>query len=101
MEVENLLRVRNEYLSKKYLGMPSDVGNSKNGPFKYLKDRAWNKVNGSMEKLLSVGGNDVLIKSIAQAILVYSMSCFKIPKGLCHHINSEILMGWQERRAQN
>jgi hypothetical protein len=41
-----------------------------------------------MEPCLSSGGKEVLIKSVAQAIPIYSMSCFKLPRGLCKHINS-------------
>ena len=44
MIVKNVLQVYNEQLSAKYLGMPSDVGNSKNGSFKHLKDHMWSKV---------------------------------------------------------
>ena len=72
--------------------MTTDVGTCKNGAFKFLKDRFWNKVKGWMEKLLSAGGKEVLIKSVAQSVPVYSMSCFKLPRGLCEHINSLILI---------
>jgi hypothetical protein len=44
--IKNVLDVQKETLSEKYLGMPSDVGKSKNGAFKYLKDRVWKKVLG-------------------------------------------------------
>ena len=37
------LHVLNESLSERYLGMPMDVGHSKNGTFKYLRDRVWEK----------------------------------------------------------
>jgi hypothetical protein len=70
--------------------MPTDVGSSKYGTFKFLKDRVWGKVKGWLEKILSSGGKDVLIKSVAQAIPVYSMYCFRLPRGLCDHINSLI-----------
>ncbi|XP_020164172.1 uncharacterized protein [Aegilops tauschii subsp. strangulata] len=82
-DIKTILQIPNEQLNEKYLGMPSDVGSSKNGAFKYLKDRLWNKIQGWMEKLLSAAGKEVLIKSVAQAIPVYSMSCFKLPRGLC------------------
>jgi hypothetical protein len=45
-----------ETLNDKYLGMPSDVGRSKSGAFKYLKDMVLKKIVGWMEQLLSVGG---------------------------------------------
>jgi hypothetical protein len=50
------LNVPNETLNEKYLGMPSDVGRSKSGVFKYLKDRIWKKIQGCLEKLLASGG---------------------------------------------
>jgi hypothetical protein len=93
-EIKGVLNVQNECLSEKYLGMPSDVGAATNGVFKYLKDRIWNKVQGWMEHCLSSGGKEVLIKSVAQAIPTYSMSCFKLPRGLCKHINSLLRKFW-------
>ena len=47
-----------------------------------------------MEKCLSAGGKEVLIKSVAQSIPTYSMSCFKLPRGLCEHINGIIRKFW-------
>ena len=55
-EIKDILDVQNEALSEKYLGMPSDVGISINGAFKYLRDRVWKQVQGWMELLLSAGG---------------------------------------------
>lgn len=43
-EIERLLQVPNETLNEKYLGMPSDVGSSKNGDFKFLNDGLWSKM---------------------------------------------------------
>ena len=92
--VKAILNVPNEQLNEKYLGMPSDVGTSKNGAFKYRKDRLWAKIQGWMEKVLSAAGKEVLIKSIAQAIPVYSMACFKLPRGLCESLTSMIKAFW-------
>jgi hypothetical protein len=44
--IKNILNVHKEALSEKYLGMPTDVGNSPNGAFKYLKDRVRKRVHG-------------------------------------------------------
>jgi hypothetical protein len=68
--------------------MPSDVGRSRGGAFKYLKDRIWSRIQGWLEILLSSGGKDVLIKSVAEAIPIFSMACFKLHRGLFLHINS-------------
>mgnify|MGYP007071362024 CR=1 FL=1 len=81
--VKGYLQVPNESLSDRYLGMPTDVGHSKNGTFKYLRDRVWEKVKGWMEKLLSKVGKEILIKAVAQAIPTFAMSCFDLTKGLC------------------
>ena len=55
-DIKSVLNVPNETLNEKYLGMPSDIGSSKNGAFKYLKDRLWNKVQGWIEKTMSTAG---------------------------------------------
>ena len=92
--IKDELDVHNESLSEKYLGMPTDVGASTNGAFKYIKDRVWKKVQGWLEQCLSSGGKEVLIKSVAQAIPTFSMSCFKLPRGLCQHINGLLRNFW-------
>ena len=84
--MKNSLQVHNETLNERYLGMPTDVGHSKNGTFKYLCDRVWEKIKGWVEKLLSAAGKEILIKSVAQAIPVFSISCFRLPRGLCESI---------------
>jgi hypothetical protein len=84
--------------------MPSDIGRSLNGAFKYLRDRVWKRIQGWIQLLLSAGGKDILIKSVVQAIPTYSMSCFKLPRGLCLYINSMIknfLVGQQERQKEH
>ncbi|GJN23549.1 hypothetical protein PR202_gb11209 [Eleusine coracana subsp. coracana] len=93
-EIKSILDICSEVLSEKYLGMPTDVGKSVHGAFKYLKDRVWKRVQGWMEQCLSAGGKEVLIKSIAQAIPTYSMLCFKLPRGLCKHIDKVIWSFW-------
>ena len=93
-EIKGILGVDNEALCEKYLGMPTDVGSSSNGAFKYLKDWVWARVQGWMEKTLSAGGKEVLIKAVGQAIPTYSMSCFKLPRGLCKHIDSLLRNFW-------
>ena len=93
-ESKEILHVPNETLNEKYLGMPSDIGSSKNGAFKYLKDRLWSKVQGWIERTISSTGKEVLVKSVAQGVPVFSMSCFKLPRGLCEHLNMLIRKFW-------
>lgn len=41
-----------------------------------------------------MGGKEILIKAIAQAIPVYTMSCFKIPSSICDDINKIYAKFW-------
>jgi hypothetical protein len=88
--------VNNGDLNGWYLGMPIDVGSSMKGMFKFLRDRVWSKVKGWLKKILLAGGKEILIKSIAQAIPIYLMACFRFPRGLCKHIDSLICQLWWE-----
>jgi len=69
-----------EPLNDKYLGLPALVGADRSDCFCHLIDRIVQRVGGWKEKLLSMGGKEVLIKSIAQAMPTYAMMVFKIPK---------------------
>ena len=50
------MHVENESLTERYLGLPTGVGKSKNGVFKYLKDKVWKIIQRWMEHSLSAGG---------------------------------------------
>lgn len=60
----------------------------KKASFKFINGRVWKKLNGWEEKLLSQARREILIKTIVQAIRTYTMSCFKLPLGLCNKIES-------------
>ena len=73
-----------------YLGLPSLVGRSKSNTFAQLKQRVANKVSGWKEKILTPARKEVLIKSVAQAVPSYTMSCFLLPKNLCDELTRVI-----------
>ena len=82
-QIQHLLGVLAIRQYEKYLGLTVSVGRAKKKKiFVYLKEREWKKLQGWKEKLLSQVGREVLIKSIIQAIPTYTMSCFKLLKGL-------------------
>ena len=56
------------------------------------------KISGWKEKLLSVGGKEILLKSVTQAIPTYAMSVFKIPKIFCKGIINAISHFWSGTR---
>ena len=77
------LNIANEALNDKYLGVPAMLGVDRSDSFEYLIDRINQLVIGSQEKLFSSGGKETLIKAVSQAMPVFAMSVFKIPKKIC------------------
>lgn len=78
----------------RYLGLSTCIGRSKKAIFSSLQDRLGKKISGWKEKFLSRAGKEVLLKSIAQAIPTYVMSCFKIPDSICQNLESMMSNFW-------
>ena len=92
MLIKNLLGVPDIKQFERYLVLPSHVGRNKRERFTNTKERVWRKFQGWGEKLLSqVRG---LIKSVVQAIPIFTMSSFKIPFILCQYFKGLILKFW-------
>jgi hypothetical protein len=79
---------------ERYLGLPSFIGRAKYSSFAQIKERVWSKLKGWKEKLISQAGREVLIKSVAQAIPAYAMSCFRLPTRLIKEIEVLIRRFW-------
>ena len=63
--------------------------------FSHLIDNKVNsRIAGWEEKLLSIIGKKILIKSIAQAVPAYAMMVFKILKKICKGIRNAISQFW-------
>ena len=70
----------------------------KKASFAQIKDRVWNKLQGWRHRFLSQAGKEVLIKFVIQAVPAYSMSCFKLPVGLCNDLERLIRKFWWGHR---
>lgn len=70
------------------------VGAYRSVCFRHFYDRIIENLKGWMEKQLSTGGKEILLKVVAQAIPVFVMSVFSLPKGLCKEIIVLIAQFW-------
>ena len=92
--ITHLLDIREILSYDKYLGLPTFVGRSRQKPFLFIVDRIKKRLSNWMDRLVSWASRKVLIKAVAQAILTYAMSLFKLPTNLCHVIQSTINRFW-------
>lgn len=69
-----------------YLGLPADLGKYKSNKLEFVKERMQKRIDGWKEALLSRGGKEVLIKSVAGAIPTYAMSVMRLSDDLCDKI---------------
>ncbi|GJN03651.1 hypothetical protein PR202_ga21121 [Eleusine coracana subsp. coracana] len=93
-EICSVLNIMTESLNDTYLGLPAMVGAERSDCFKHLVDQVRTKIKGWKGKLVSMGGKEVLIKSITQVVPVYAMMVFKIPKKICNGISDVVSQFW-------
>jgi hypothetical protein len=93
-DIQDMLEVLAIKQYERYLGLPSFVGRAKYSSFAQIKERVWSKLKGWKEKLISQAGREILIKSVAQAIPAYAMSCFRLPNRLIKEIEVLIRRFW-------
>ncbi|XP_059436328.1 uncharacterized protein LOC132169286 [Corylus avellana] len=77
-----------------YLDLLALIGRSRIRSFNKIQGRVWDHLNGWKERFLTHAGKEVLLKAIIQAIPIYMMSVFKLPKTLNRQINSMMARFW-------
>lgn len=60
----------------------------------YLKDRLKERVQGWEKKSLSRGGNEVLLKTVAQSLPNYAVSTFLLPQQICDDMERIMNQYW-------
>lgn len=68
---------------EKYFGLPEQFGRKKREMFQYIIDKVRERTNGWNNHFLSAAGKEILLKSVALAMPVFAMNCFKLPKTIC------------------
>ncbi|XP_010462868.1 PREDICTED: uncharacterized protein LOC109125019 [Camelina sativa] len=93
-QLKSVIGITKEGGMGSYLGIPESLQGSKNKVFGYVKDRLDDRVNGWNAKLLSKGGKEIMIKSVALALPTHVMSCYKLPQELTSKLTSAISTFW-------
>ena len=93
--IRQVLHIEKEALTERYLGLPTAVGRSSTDAFEYIPARIRSLIGTWSGREASCARREVLLKSVAQAVPTYSMSCFLLPGEICknaigHH---QLLVG--------
>ncbi|XP_019157468.1 PREDICTED: uncharacterized protein LOC109154044 [Ipomoea nil] len=78
----------------RYLGLPSALGRNKTAAFRYVEEKVRERIGSWQNKLLSRVGKEVLLKSIAQAMPIFTMSMFLLPLRVCDTIEKLFNRFW-------
>ena len=75
-EVQQIIGISSEALSERCLGLPTVVGKSKDGTFRYVEESARGKVAGWKGQGLSKTEREMLLKSGLQSTPTFTMRYF-------------------------
>lgn len=89
-----IMQMREADDSVTYLGLPNMVGRNKNQVLGFLKERVRQRVQVWKNKWVSQAGREILIKTVAQALPVYAMSIFLLPKEIIKDFERSLSRYW-------
>lgn len=95
--VKSVLSIPKEGGLGKYLGLPEHFGRNKKDLFSHIVDRIRQKAVNWSSKFLSQAGKMILLKAVLASMPTYTMSCFKLPAGLCKRIQSALTRFWWDK----
>lgn len=99
--LKQTLGIQKEGGMRMYLGLPEKIWGSKRQVFAFNRKRLNDRINSWSARLLSKGGKEVLLKSVAQALPTYVMSCFLLPKEIINKLQAAIAKFWWSTKANN
>ncbi|XP_010495441.1 PREDICTED: uncharacterized protein LOC104772536 [Camelina sativa] len=100
-ELQGVLGITNRGGMGSYLGIPESLGGSKTKVFSYVRDRLQSRTTGWSARLLSKGGKEVMVKSVATAVLTFVMSCYRLPKTITTKLTSAVANFWWSTNGQS
>ena len=92
--VHESLQILTEALGERYLGLPTACERGAYGVFNFVQERVRGMIGGWAEKSLSCAAREVLLKSNAQSVPTYAMSCFKLSPMVCKKLTSAVSNYW-------
>lgn len=92
--IKGTLQISQTTIEARYLGLPTPDGRMSKGKLKSLQEKLAKSLMEWGDNHLSMGGKEIKIKAMAQALPVYIMSVFKLPSGLCDELTKMIRSFW-------
>lgn len=99
--MRSILQTDTEALAEKYFGLSTALGHATKEAFEYMWTRIRKLVGAWSGQEASSAGREVLLKSIAQAVPNYPMSCFLISNDTCRKMKSVITKYWWDSSADS
>lgn len=93
-EICEVLRFEEADEGSHYLGLPNYIGRKKSAMLGYLKEKVRDRVQNWDGIMLSKGGKEVLLKTVAQTIPNYAMSVFLLPLEMCRDMEKMMCKFW-------
>ncbi|KAL0685251.1 hypothetical protein Bca4012_052099 [Brassica carinata] len=78
----------------KYLGLPECFSGSKIEMLAYIQDKMKGRMSCWYTRFLSQAGKEIFLKSVAMAMPIYAMSCFRLRKSTCRNLTSAVAAFW-------
>ena len=93
-QIQSKLGIYSEGGAGSYLGLPECFSGSKVEMLAYIQDKMKGRMSGWYSRFLSQAGKEVILKSVAMAIPIYVVTCFKLPKTTCNNLKSAKAAFW-------
>jgi hypothetical protein len=98
-QVKAILTVENTAVDEKYQGLPTREGRMNKDKFSSTKEKLIKRFTNWIERNMSTGAKELLIKSVAHAIPAYIIGVFKLSTTLCDEMTQLIRYFWWREEA--